>query len=251
MSIIQPLILKALHCRPWPKQSFTLPKIQSHRGLCISSIQENTLDSFRAAKQKGAEMVECDLRLSRDGVPVVCHDETIERISGKVGVVSDMTAKELKLQANIPTLEQCLTDQSTPNFWNLEIKSSFFLNEELEQKVAEVVYKVNANRRVIISSFNPGSISRMEEFLPNVPRALLVTQEDHPKNRIWLKEMWAAPFLSFHMLNLDYRMVDGEIYRKLMEKQIKFAVWTVNGKTEVSKYLRLGAASIISDDWLN
>lgn len=195
-------------------------------------------------------MVECDLRLSFDGVPVCFHDDDLLRMSGLSDRVCDLTAKDLAKKASAPTLEECLLDKNCPEFWNLEIKSGWIYEGELEKRVAEVIKETGSEKRVMISSFNPFSLMRMAFLLPNVPRALLVSEEDHPKNKVWLREMWLAPLLSIHMLNLDHEMVNPALMRKLKERQLKFSVWTVNGSGAVENWQKNGATSVISDQWL-
>ena len=98
------------------------PAVKSiaHRGLCTEA-PENTLSAFRLAAERGFNYVECDVRLTRDGVPVLIHDETVDRTSNGTGNVSDMTYGELSqldfgswLSADfagekIPTLTEFLT----------------------------------------------------------------------------------------------------------------------------------------------
>ncbi|MEM2795626.1 MAG: glycerophosphodiester phosphodiesterase family protein, partial [Thermofilaceae archaeon] len=86
--------------------------IVAHRGASGYE-PENTLRSVRKALEMGVDAVEVDVRLSRDGVPVVIHDETVDRTTNGSGRVSDMTLKELKrLDAGageqIPLLEEVL-----------------------------------------------------------------------------------------------------------------------------------------------
>ncbi|RYZ69307.1 MAG: MFS transporter, partial [Proteobacteria bacterium] len=65
----------------WPKGALSIPKYQAHRGFRpTADVQENTLNAFRRAKASGAEMVECDVQLSRDGHAVIFHDADLVRI---------------------------------------------------------------------------------------------------------------------------------------------------------------------------
>jgi len=118
----------------WPSQALVLPRLQAHRGYCVDGAQENTLDAFRAAKVKGALMFECDVRLSRDQVPVVFHDADLQRLGNRPDLVKDLTAAELKTLVNAPTLREALTDQAVPRFVNVELKSKEKLDDPLERK---------------------------------------------------------------------------------------------------------------------
>ena len=85
--------------RPWlPGQSTTLPGLApviGHRGAA-GCAPENTLASFRKAREQGAAWVEFDVMLSRDEVPVLIHDETLERTTNGRGRVNQLTAAELQ-----------------------------------------------------------------------------------------------------------------------------------------------------------
>lgn len=231
----------------WPSQALVLPRLQAHRGYWLEGAQENSLAAFRAAKAKGALMFECDVRLSRDQVPVIFHDSDLQRLAHRADLVSSLTAAELKRWANAPTLQEILMDPSVPRFVNIELKSKEKLDDPLERKVAEVVRNVKARSRVLFSSFNPMSLYRISLHLPDVPRALLVTQEDDPDNSILLKKMWLAPLIRIHLLHLDQKMVTEKTMKTWSERRMPIAVWTVNGKEKIQNFLRMGAISVISD----
>ena len=192
-------------------------------------------------------MYECDVRLSKDGIPVLCHDEDIKRISGHDGLVKDLTFKQLFEKAQICSLEQALMDSASPRLANIELKTKVLVDEPLERKVADVIKKCKAEKRVLFSSFNPTSILRMSWHLPDVPRALLVTEAQDPDNHFILKNMLTAPFLKFHMLNLDGHMVTEERMDHWRKKRIPISVWTINGKDEIQRYLKMGVVSVITD----
>ena len=70
-------------------------KIFAHRGAS-GYAPENTLEAFTLAITQGADGIELDVQLTKDGIPVVIHDETIDRVTEKKGWVKDYTLKELK-----------------------------------------------------------------------------------------------------------------------------------------------------------
>src|SRR5919202_3540380 len=70
-------------------------KVVGHRGA-MGHCPENTLASFARALELGADWIECDVHLSRDGVPVVIHDETLDRTTDGHGLVAEHTLAELK-----------------------------------------------------------------------------------------------------------------------------------------------------------
>jgi glycerophosphoryl diester phosphodiesterase len=243
------MIERLIKAEKWPAHALVLPRLQAHRGYWVEGAQENTLNAFRAAKGKGALMFECDVRLSKDLVPVVFHDEDIKRLgSGREDRVLDLTVAELQVLVQAPTLKQILTDPTVPRFVNVELKSKEKLDDPLERKVAEVINSAKAHSRVLFSSFNPMSLYRISLHLPDVPRALLVSEDKNdPDNSLLLRKMLLAPLIRIHMLNLHYPMVTEKSMRLWKEQQMPISVWTVNGKDEIQKYHRLGAISVITD----
>lgn len=231
----------------WPHQALVVPRLQAHRGYWLGGIQENTSEAFREARSRGALMFECDVRLSKDQIPVIFHDEDLTRLGARPDLVSELTAAELRQAANAPTLREVLMDPQVPRLANIELKTKIKVDDALERRVAEVIRQTKSESRVMFSSFNPMSLFRMSMHLPNVPRALLATKEDDPDNSPLLKQMWIAPLFSFHLLHLDHRMVDEKAMSFWRRRRIPVSVWTVNGKDEIQRYLKMGVMSVISD----
>ena len=121
-------------------------KVWAHRGASAYA-PENTLEAFRLGAEQGADGVELDVQLSKDGELVVIHDETIDRVSGGHGYVRDYTLEELrKLQFNkthpeyqdvrIPTLGE-VYDLLKPLGLeiNVEIKTGIYFYPGIEEKL--------------------------------------------------------------------------------------------------------------------
>jgi glycerophosphoryl diester phosphodiesterase len=231
---------------PWPEKALKLPLFQGHRGYHDKE-KENTLAAFRAAKARGAEMVELDVQLSKDHVVVVFHDKDLQRLANDAGLLKDFTAAELKQKAQAPTLFEVLSDPLVPGKVNIEIKTDAVFNSDLEKAVAKVVQEARAESRVLISSFNPLSLYKMSVLLPDVPRALLASNDPSPGNRFYLKRKWLAPYVRVHLLHLDYRDVTTAKIKKYQKRQIPVALWTVDEVSTAQSFLEAGAVSIISD----
>ncbi|GIL17422.1 MAG: glycerophosphoryl diester phosphodiesterase [Oligoflexia bacterium] len=237
--------------KKWPENSFVLPRYQTHRGYWIEGIQENTLESLREAKKRGSEMCEVDVRLSKDGIPVLIHDSDLLRIRDLPDSVYDLTADELMRIAQIPTLERVLKDPLVTSYLNIEIKTEHFLNDRVERKVAQVVQQTRSQKRVLFSSFNPFSLWKLSHYLPQVPRALLVTDEDDPENSLLLKKMVLAPIVPLHLIHLDEKMVNPDLIQKLKHQGLSLGVWTVNQHSRAEELFSLGIDTIITDHiWL-
>ncbi|MEK2645676.1 glycerophosphodiester phosphodiesterase [Bdellovibrio sp. BCCA] len=232
---------------PWPQGALMPPSYQGHRGYWKGGAQENTMASFEAAKARGLKMVEMDVRLSKDLVPVVFHDADLKRLAGRGKFVSECTAAELRVWAQAPTLEEVLLSTDIPKYLNVELKTNSVFDGRLEEKVSAVIKKHEAEKRILFSSFNPLSLWRLSRHLPQVPRALLATLEEEPENKIYLRQMWLAPYVKVHVLHLDYHYVDIKSLQKWKSRKIPVSLWTVNDADLAKQYLEAGALSIISD----
>jgi glycerophosphoryl diester phosphodiesterase len=239
-------IRQFIRAQTWPKTSFPLPRLQVHRGYHVDGIQENTLAAFQKARELGAHMCECDVRLSKENLPVVVHDADLKRISGTEQLVANTSAEELKQLAGIPTLEEILTDETVTPFFNIELKCDK-MDDKLPRKVAELVKNLNCQSRVMFSSFNPLALWMMQNYLPDVPRALLVSPGEDPRNRWYLRKMVLAPFLKLHMLNLQKDMIGTGMMQDFRFHEIPVAAWTVNDEANARHLMSKGVVSIISD----
>ncbi|MNK96241.1 Glycerophosphoryl diester phosphodiesterase [compost metagenome] len=249
LAVIVALVVRHKTWRPqaWPSQGLQPPLIQGHRGYWKEGMQENSMASFRAAQGRGLKMIEFDVRLSKDGIPVVFHDESLERIAQSSKNVLELTAVELNQLAQAPSLEEVLIATDIPQLLNVELKTKAAFDGRLEEQVAMLVRKHGAERRVLFSSFNPLSMRRLSKLLPEVPRALLASRETDPANKIYLKKLWLAPYIGVHLLHLDKSYWTPEEVQAYKKRGIPVALWTVNERELADKYLQAGAISIISD----
>jgi glycerophosphoryl diester phosphodiesterase len=167
----------------------------AHRGA-PNHAPENTLAAFDKALALGFPHIELDAQLSADGVPVVFHDDTLERTTDGAGPLAARTLAELKrLDAGawygaafrgerIPTLEEVLVRYRGRAYLHLELKSE---EAELPSKVAALLVKTGwpvadppgtgkdwPETGVTISSFHKAQLIRMRPLLPRAPLAWLV-----------------------------------------------------------------------------
>jgi glycerophosphoryl diester phosphodiesterase len=233
----------------WPATALKLPKFQAHRGYWKPlGLQENTLAAFRAARAAGGEMLELDVRLTGDLQVVVFHDRDLTRIGNSPLLVSETTLEEIKSRTGAPSLAEVLNDPEVPKFVNIELKTSEVFNGALESEVARVVKMANAESRVLFSSFNPMSLGRLARLLPDVPRALLATEDEtDKKNKFYLRKMLLRPLAKAHLLHLDKRMISK--WKLMWWHSLGYPVvaWTVNDEQEARRLLDLGVDGIISD----
>ena len=173
-----------------PRKSKTINKFTkvkyAHRGLHNSERAENSMSAFLAAAEAGYG-IEMDVRLSRDGKLVVFHDDTLERVCGVKGRVSEYTAYELsKFSLNgtgegIPLFSDVLAaiDGRVPLL--VEIKQDT-ANNDVSDATCEVLKKYEGP--YLIESFNPIAIKNVRKRLPNVDTGILSQRYfSYPKYR--------------------------------------------------------------------
>ena len=141
--------------------------IAAHRGDSYH-FYENTMTSFKAAVAAGADMIEFDVQMAKDGTLVIMHDKTVDRTTNGTGLISEMTLNEiLELNAGdefhpekVPTYDELMEWVSTQSVMiNIEIKE--YYSEENEERCARCideviacVEKYNLKERTIINSFD-------------------------------------------------------------------------------------------------
>jgi glycerophosphoryl diester phosphodiesterase len=164
------------------------PHIVGHRGISAKA-PENTLAAFSmAACTEGVDMIELDVRLTKDEEVVVFHDRTLQRTTTGNGIVRRYTLQEIKqfdagswfhpsfVHERVPTLKEVL-DLVRGRLWvNIEIKSDYFHREPeglLETKVLHVIEQCGMLDQVLVSSFDHPLVARFKKLCPAVRTGVL------------------------------------------------------------------------------
>lgn len=231
------------------------PLILGHRGAPLEA-PENTVPSFLRAMDLGADGLELDVQLSRDGVPVVIHDFRLERTTDGTGRVTERTLAELRgLDAGarfgpafagtrIPTLDEVLAALPGDAVINIELKNFGLGDEGLARAVVEAVHRHGAAERVIVSSFNPVLLCRVRRLDPGL-RCGLLTMPGLPRP---LARGWLVPWVRPHAIHLRRDMADPDTIARWRRRGLEVVVWDVRDPADAPVLARLGVAAIIADD---
>jgi glycerophosphoryl diester phosphodiesterase len=157
--------------------------VVAHRGASAEE-PENTIAAFERAVEVGADVVEFDVRLTADGVPVVLHDADVSRTTDGTGPVANLrldAVKRLRVARDheVPTLEETLRALSGRIAVDIELKNipgepDFTPDAEpLVAATLDVIGSVAFEGVVLLSSFNPASIAHARAAAPDVPTGLL------------------------------------------------------------------------------
>jgi len=220
-----------------------LVKILAHRGFS-SRYPENSMLAFERALALGADGAEFDVQLSKDGVPIVFHDESLLRITGTDALVKDLSCEELKRfdisyrfkgecpPQRIPTLEEYFSLVRDRRFLNnIELKTAIFEYDGIEQIVIDLARKFGLSDRVILSSFNHYSLLRCKALAPELPCGLLY------ECRIAEPQDYARK-LGMEYLHPDYRFLSDLELEKYELAGIKTSPWTVDREADIQYLLK-------------
>ena len=153
-----------------------LPKVIGHRGAAAYA-PENTLESFREAKKRGAPWVEFDVKLTADGVPIVMHDASLKRTTGVDRLVVE--TRRAELPKDVPTFEEtiaCLAELGLGA--NVEIKPCEGREAETARATVETLRRCWPARLPppLLSSFEDASLVAARQAAPEYARAILLDE---------------------------------------------------------------------------
>ncbi|MDP4104514.1 MAG: glycerophosphodiester phosphodiesterase [Bacillota bacterium] len=227
-----------------------MTQVFAHRGYA-AAFSENTMMAFKEAEKAGADGIELDVQLTKDGEIVVIHDEKLNRTTNGNGFVKDFPYKEIrKLNANksgggiepIPSLKEVLEWlQSNRLICNIELKNGFFPYEGMEEKVIKLVRDYGLEDRIIFSSFNHYSIVYCYRLAPEIEIAPLYS------GRIFMPWIYAKS-IQAKAIHPNYKGLTNDIIRKSIENGISVRPYTINNENEMKRLFALHCSAIITDD---
>lgn len=205
----------------------------AHRGWS-GKAPENTLAAIRlAVEEPGISAMEIDVQLTRDGVPVLIHDFTLERTTTGSGLVMNHTLAELQeLDAGswfdekyagekIPTLEEALLVVKGRCTLNIELKATSDMYPGIAEKVLELLEKHDMKHEVYITSFDHELIRHVRELDQSVVTGLIV----YGRPVLMLEQMEEA---GATVLSMGYPYLTRELALAAVEKGFEVIAWTLD-----------------------
>ena len=202
------------------------PLIIAHRGAA-SRYPENTIAAFEAAIRMGADGIECDVRLSADGAPVVIHDATLERTTNGSGKVCRLTARQLKLLdagegEKIPTLEETVELCKDRALLCIEFKDVKSVRPSLDK------LKILEPENLILCSFKPRALRICAELQPDI-RTLLITGSRNPNPIVRWRETFpihAIRRVRASGLSSHHKMLNPKRVEQVRKANLGLVVWS-------------------------
>ncbi len=239
------------------------PAVIGHRGAA-GLAPENTDAAFSAARALGVAF-ELDVTLSADGVPVVIHDDSLERTTNGAGYVDETAwATIAALDAGtfldarwegqrVPRLDEVLKTYAPHVVVDIEIKSPREGKPpwEVAKKVIEAVDAAGARDRVFITSFNPYVLAACREYAPEVRRGQLFGTFKGADLKFY--EKWVLRNLLLNgkavpdMLVAEAAFLRPRYVAKMKDRGYRVLAWTVNDPAEMRRLVEMGVDGIITD----
>lgn len=230
------------------------PRVIGHRGA-MGHAPENTLAGFHRAALFGLRWVEFDVALTRDNVPVLMHDEMVNRTTNGKGRLAEMTAAAVQeLDAGVwksaefagervPTLLQAFETLGTLGLGaNIEIKPTSGREAETGAVVARQVAAAwpEGLPPPLLSSFKPQALAAARNAAPGLPRGYLLGRV----GRDWRKEAEALGCVSIHC---NQRTLDRKTAAEIRQAGFRLLSYTVNEASRARLLFGWGVEAVFTD----
>jgi glycerophosphoryl diester phosphodiesterase len=232
-----------------------------HRGAPALA-PENTLLSFQTAIKYNVDMIECDVHLTKDNIPIIMHDDTLDRTTTGRGKISNYTLKQLQSfktknkHQPIPTAEQVIRLTKHKCQLNIEIKGT-----KPAAEIAKLITKHKAESYVLVSGNSIDALQTVKRINPYIKTALIfwATKTDIGQyffdytakiflpitKRILLKR---ATIANVQSISLGKPLATKSTIKFLHQHNFKVYVWTINTKKEITIYKSRCADGVFCND---
>jgi glycerophosphoryl diester phosphodiesterase len=233
--------------------------VVAHRGAS-STTPENTIPAFEEAARAGADVIELDVRLTRDGVPVVLHDPDVSATTDGEGPVHEMTLAEVKrLNAGpgdppveVPTLGEALAAIGRAGLGvDIEVKNipgepAFDTEESVLAATLEALDRSGFRGPVLVSSFNWLTIEACRRRAPDLATGFLTVAAIDPRAALDYARQNGHEFVLPHAVAL---VEAGERFvEEAHAEGVRVGTWTVDEEDTLSRLYGWGVDAVASND---
>jgi len=233
--------------------------LAAHRGGSLLW-PENSLLAFRNAIALGADFIEFDVHLSKDGEVVVIHDPTLERTTSSSGPVNDRTVAELKA-LRLKDRTGAVTEETVPTLHEvaavavkgkrrmlLEIKAdaSRARYPGIEEKVLAILDRHGMAGSTVVMAFDAPTWRRVRELRPDVATCALYSARMLGRTSL-AAELEALRSAGVRCIGVEHTAVDAAAVAQARVAGIELGAWTVNDAAAMKRLIDAGAAILITD----
>lgn len=266
--------VRAATIKPVPVKPYladTRPVILAHQGASDYA-PSDTIEAFKLGMQQGADIIETDLHMTKDGILVLAHDETVDRLTNGTGAIEEMTLAELRQLdfgyrftadegktfpwrgkgVTIPTLEEVF--QQFPGVRvNLELKLS---TTPMEPALYELVKRYKMEDKVGIASFHADPGPRYRALDGGVAARSASTKDMYTFAALWLPGLsflWQPQVELFQLPTaqkvgpIEIRLDTPRLIKAAHRVGVKVHYWTIDDEATMRHLLEIGADGIITD----
>lgn len=230
----------------------TPPRVIAHRGFALEH-PENTLAAFQAALIAGADILETDIHLTKDGQVVVAHDPDLVRVASKPGRIADFTAAQLKdidLGNGNPFVLLGEALEALPNArFNIDLKV-----RSVVEPFVDVVRSLKAESRILVASFDEPTRHKAVSLLPGVVSSATPPHMAEGRLRSWLglsMDTWTLPSdmvaLQIPVTRYGLPLVTPSMIRAAHKKGLEVHVWTINDPAVMRRLFEMGVDGVVTD----
>lgn len=252
-------------------KKITLPEefmVIGHRGAS-GYAPEHTIEAYHQAKELGADYIELDLQLTKDGVLIAMHDDTLDRTTNGTGLVSDYTLEQLKeLDAGawfnqnnpkkakenyaglqIPTLEEIFQEFGNTVNYYIETKSPSE-NKGMEQELFSLLTKydlledVAIQQQVIIQSFSEESLHLIYDLNKDIP---LIQLYNFDNSAVLSNDQLDAVSKYAVGIGVNYTSLTRNFGDQIRHTSLLLHPYTVNTAKEIASAIEMGATGVFTD----
>ena len=240
-------------------QTAPVTLLAAHRGGALLW-PENSLLAFRNAVALGADFIEFDVHVSRDGEVVVIHDPTLDRTTTGAGPVKDRTVDELKAlrlkdragavtEESIPTLDEVVAVAAQGGrrmLLEIKVDPSRARYPGIEEKVLAILDRHGMAGSTVVMAFGASTWRRVRELRPDIATCVLYSARALSGTTL-AAELATLRAAGVGFIGVEHTAVDAAAVAQARAAGIGIGVWTVNDATSMKRMIDAGADILITD----
>lgn len=205
------------------------------------------MKAFELAVQAGADAIELDCCLDKDGQVLVFHDDTLDRLCGRPGRLEDMSFaewKQLRVGGEpIPTLAEVLNTIEIEV--DVELKSPKLGRAgQLVSAAAKVIAESGAAERILVSSFDPVALTQFHRASPDIACAYLFAKDQ----AMPMRKGWIGTLIGASAVHPEHALCTESSVKAWHQAGLPINAWTVDDDAELLRLGKLGIDGVFAND---
>jgi glycerophosphoryl diester phosphodiesterase len=235
------------------------PFLAAHRGGSLLW-PENSLLAFRNALALGADFIEFDVHLSRDGEVMVIHDATLDRTTTGAGPVRDRSVTELKsvrlkdrsgavTAESLPTLDEVVAVAAQAKrrmLLEIKVDAAKARYPGIEEKVLAILDRHAMTASTVVMAFEAPTWRRVRELRPDMATCALYSARTLGRSSL-ATELETLRAEGVRFIGVEHTVVDAGAVAQAQRAGIGLGAWTVNNPADIQRMIEAGVTIVITD----